>query len=139
MDKASKGAQSGDEQDTTGGIQTKPRNTQGVSGIRRFSQAPVLEYRAPRIDTTKVISHQSEFGTEEAHILAEKYLAFCEENNMEPYEELRNVPTLIAIVSELLDETVACRLMNTELGQGMLLGYVWASTDWETIANEEEP
>lgn len=86
-----------------------------------------------------MISHQSEFGTEEAHILAEKYLAFCEENNMEPYEELRNVPTLIAIVSELLDETVACRLMNTELGQGMLLGYVWASTDWETIANEEEP
>lgn len=99
-------------------------------GTRRFPKTPILEYQVQRRPEQLVIAFKEEFGLESAEHLAKCYKIIKEQALIEEYIDLSNPENLLDIASDFLDEDLLNSLMNIDMGQGMILGYLWACIDW---------
>lgn len=79
-----------------------------------------------------------EFAMEEAVLLAQKYKELCEHTSLDTYLDILKPENLLAACAEYMDPSVCNRLMTSEFGQGVLLGYIWSSIDWQEILHEQQ-
>lgn len=108
-------------------------------GTRRFPKAPVLEYQVRRRSGTNCVAHSEQFGLESACVLSQKYLDICDKNSLDAYIELSEPEYLLEAANTFMSEELSNKLMNTEAGQGLMLGYLWSCVDWSQGVLEVVP
>ena len=108
-----------------------------MSGTNRLLKTPKPEY-LNRAHKSKAVAVDGNIGIEETTHLCTKYGEMCDHSDLEPYNTLIDPDKLKEKFEELMDEETSARLMNTEFGQGILMGYIWASIDWTSIEQETE-
>lgn len=110
-----------------------------MSGTKRFPRYPKMEY----LDRTykkmeSTVAHEAPVGLEECSHLANRYQEQIIKDGISGYDELMTGESIKELMDEFLSEEAVHVLMASELGQGIILGYLKASIDWRD-ATEENP
>ena len=108
-----------------------------MSRARSLLKHPQIEYLDRTYEPQKnTVAFDSEIGIEEITHLISKYKEICKENRMDEYEELLSPKDLKAAANEYLEPEFLSRLMNTEFGQGIAIGYLWSCIDWASYRED---